>query len=289
MFKDLGVGVGLRPAHFDEFLNKKPKGIAWAEVITENYLASSRGEYSRSITVLEKIREQLPIALHGVSLSIGSVDPLNKSYLGRLKDLIKRVDPVVISDHLCWTSVAGQNLHDLLPLPYTQEALSHVVERIQKVQELLGRRILIENVSSYIEFAHSEMTEWEFIGEILHRANCGILLDINNIYVSARNHKFDPIQYLKAIPVERIGQIHLAGHTDRGTHLIDTHDEPVCEEVWDLFSWVTQNLGRFSSMIERDDNIPQWSELYAELMQIEKIRKEVRKSVTHTQTASAPL
>lgn len=274
-FKDLGVGVGLRPPHMSRFIKGKPETVSWVEVITENFLAWKDGSALQSQRTLQQVRQNVPIALHGVSLSAGSVDPLDKNYLIRLKELIRNVEPIWISDHLCWTGVGGTNLHDLLPLPYTEEAVSVAVKNISHVQEFLGRRMLIENVSSYVEFEHSEMKEWEFLTEVARRADCGILLDINNVYVSAFNHGFDPLDYLSALPKERIGQIHLAGHSHNGTHLVDTHDAPVSDQVWALYRWVTEHFPLVSTMIERDGNIPEWSDLEKELLRIGEIRRKV--------------
>jgi uncharacterized protein (UPF0276 family) len=279
VFKDFGVGVGLRPAHYNEFMGKKPTGISWVELISENYMSwQSDFQMTKSLQSLERIREQVPIALHGVSLSIGSADKLNRNYLKKLKNLASRFQPMWVSDHLCWTGVDGENLHDLLPLPYNAETIKHVVEKIKIVQDFLGGRILIENVSSYTEFRHSEMKEWEFIREVSERADCGLILDVNNVYVSSVNHGFDPLEYLKAIPPDRVGQIHIAGHTNKGKYLIDTHDAPVCEDVWNLYRWVVQNIGLRSSMIERDGNIPTWDVLRNEALRIQEIREEKSES-----------
>ena len=214
---------------------------------------------------LDRIRADYPVVMHGVSLSIGSTDPLDQDYLHQVKALAGRVQPLWISDHLCWTGLAGKNLHDLLPLPYTEEAVRHVVTRVAKVQELLGRRILLENVSSYVGYRDSALTEWEFLSEIARRADCLILLDINNVYVSAHNHGFDPDAYLAGVPAERVQQIHLAGHSDCGDRIIDTHDAPVIDPVWDLYGRAIQRLGPVATMIERDDRIPALAELSAEL------------------------
>jgi len=211
------------------------------------------------------MRERYPLAMHGVSLSIGSSAPLDREYLRQLKALAQRIEPAWISDHLCWTGVAGRNTHDLLPLPYTEEALAGVVERVRTVQDFLGRRILLENVSSYVAFRDSHLSEWQFLAEIATRADCLILLDVNNIYVSAVNHEFDPLEYLNAIPGERVQQIHLAGHEDHGDYLIDTHDHPVPDPVWDLYASAVRRFGAVSTMIERDDHIPPLEDLCAEL------------------------
>jgi uncharacterized protein len=219
----------------------------------------------RPLHYLTRIRERYPLAMHGVSLSIGGCAPLDREYLRQLKSLAQRIEPAWISDHLCWTGVAGRNTHDLLPLPYTEEALAAIVERVRTVQDFLGRRILLENVSSYVTFRDSQLTEWQFLGEIATRADCLILLDVNNIYVSAVNHEFDPLEYLDAIPVERVQQIHLAGHEDHGDYLVDTHDHPVSDPVWELYANAVRRFGAVSTMIERDDHIPPLAELCAEL------------------------
>jgi hypothetical protein len=205
------------------------------------------------------------MVMHGVSLSIGSTDPIDFNYLAGVKALAARIEPHWISDHLCWTGIEGRNLHDLLPLPYTEEALATVVSRVGQVQDALGRQILLENVSSYLTFHASEMSEWEFLREVAQRADCAILLDINNIYVSSVNHGFDPLTYLKAIPKSRVRQFHLAGHSDLGGHLIDTHDHPVAAPVWNLYRAAIEQFGAVPTMIERDDNIPELTELVAEL------------------------
>jgi uncharacterized protein (UPF0276 family) len=257
--KYLGHGVGLRQRHFARWLSEKP-AIDWVEVISENFF--SRG--GRPLAVLEKVRAEIPVVMHGVSLSIGSTDPLNAEYLAELEQLAARIQPALISDHLCWGSHGTKYGHDLWPLPYTEEALAHVVQRVQAVQEALQRQILLENVSSYVAFQQSTMSEWEFLSEVARRADCGILLDINNIYVSARNHGFDPQHYLDQIPAARVGQFHLAGHSDKGTHLLDTHDAPVPDPVWELFQTALKRFGRVSTLIEWDDHIPELEELLGE-------------------------
>src|SRR5216684_3107756 len=217
----------------------------------------------RPLEVLERVRAHYPIVLHGVSMSLGSTDALNREYLNDLARLARRFEPAWVSDHLCWTAVGGHNLHDLLPLPYTEESLRHVVRRIRQIQEILERPILIENVSSYMEFTTSTLSEWEFLAAVSEEADCGILLDINNIYVSAFNHRFDPLVYIDAIPVERVVQFHLAGHSDHGTYLLDTHDHPIREEVWSRYEYAVRRFGRVSTLIEWDDNIPEFAELAA--------------------------
>ena len=226
----LGCGVGLRSQHYPVITEKWPK-VDWFEAISENYMDTG----GRPLQILEQVRHHYPIALHGTALSIGSVDPINQKYLERLKKLVDRIDPFIVSDHLCWSSVEGEVLHDLLPLPFTEEAIQHIVQRVSQVQELLGRRILLENVSTYVTYTHSAMPEWEFLTEVARRSGCGILLDVNNLYVNATNHKFDPREYLKNISKESVGQIHLAGHTDMGSFLFDTHSAPIIDRVWELY------------------------------------------------------
>jgi uncharacterized protein len=255
-----GFGLGLRTPHYEAILNE-PHAIDWLEVITENYL----GAGGKPLHYLERVRERYPLVMHGVSLSIGSTDPLDFAYLADVKALAARIEPHWISDHLCWTGIEGRNLHDLLPLPYTEEALSAVVSRVDQIQNFLGRQILLENVSSYLTFHASEMSEWEFLREVAQRADCAILLDINNIYVSSVNHGFDPLAYLQAIPKPKVRQFHLAGHSDLGGHLIDTHDHPIAAPVWNLYRAALAHFGAMPTMIERDDNIPALSELVTEL------------------------
>ncbi|OOG45468.1 DUF692 domain-containing protein [Rhodanobacter sp. C01] len=256
----LGYGLGLRVEYYEALL-ENPGHVEWLEVVSENYMIPG----GRPLAWLEKFRERFPLAMHGVSMSIGSTDPLDEGYLGRLAELARRVEPAWISDHLCWTGVQGVNLHDLMPLPYTEEALAHVVDRVRRVQDRLGRRILLENVSSYISFADSQLTEWQFLAAVAERADCLILLDINNIHVSAHNHGFSPLDYLDGIPAARVQQFHLAGH-EHGEHLlIDTHDAPVVDAVWDLYIEAVRRYGRVSTMIERDDHMPPLAELLAEL------------------------
>jgi uncharacterized protein len=255
-----GFGLGLRPPHYEALLSE-PHPIDWLEVITENYLVPG----GQPLSYLERIRARFPVAMHGVSLSIGSTDPIDREYLKGVRRLADRIEPAWISDHLCWTGVEGRNVHDLLPLPYTEEALQLVIARVGEVQDALGRRILLENVSSYLSFKGSQMSEWEFLSEVAGRADCDILLDINNIYVSSVNHGFDPSRYLRAVPGERVRQFHLAGHSDMNGHLIDTHDHPIAAPVWTLYREAVAHFGPVPVMIERDDNIPPLAELVAEL------------------------
>jgi uncharacterized protein (UPF0276 family) len=257
---DLGFGLGLRPEHYAEIFDGKP-AVDWFEAVTENYLVAG----GRPLHNLMRVRERFPVALHGVSLSIGSTGPLDLAYLAQLKSLATRVQPVWISDHLCWTGVNGKNLHDLLPLPYTEETLAHVVARVRAVQEILGQRILLENVSSYLAFHESRMVEWEFLSAVATQADCLLLLDVNNVYVSSVNQEFDPVAYLDALPADRVQQIHLAGHESHGDYLIDTHDQPVPDAVWSLYTEALKRFGAVPTMIERDDNIPALAELEAEL------------------------
>jgi uncharacterized protein (UPF0276 family) len=243
----------------------------WFEVISENYMI----EGGRPLMILEKARALAPIVLHGVSMNLGGIDPIREDYLRDLDSLIRRFEPAWVSDHLCWGSFEGRFAHDLLPLPYTEEAIVHVADRIRRVQDRLGQRILIENVSSYLTYKHSTMPEWEFLSSIAEEADCGILLDVNNIYVSAVNNGFDAIAYLDGVPANRIGQFHLAGHSDAGTHLVDTHDHPVPPAVWELYREAVRRFGRVSSLIERDDNIPEFEELTAEADSARAIEVEV--------------
>ena len=281
----LGFGLGLRTQHYEDILNG-PRRVDWFEILSENYMVPG----GKPLHYLDRIRTEYPLVMHGVSLSIGSTDPLNLDYLRDLKKLADRVQPAWISDHLCWTGVAGKNMHDLLPLPYDRETLDHVVARVQQTQECLGRRILLENVSSYLNYKRSEMTEWDFLREVCTRADCLILLDVNNIYVSSVNHGFDPIEYLDGVPADRVQQFHLAGHRNLDTHIIDTHDEPVVDPVWDLYAEALKRFGTISTMIERDDNIPAFAELADELDHARRIANETlgsSASVAHRQAVIA--
>lgn len=262
----LGFGLGLRTVHYDEILNGSPR-VDWFEAVTENYLVPG----GKPVHMLERIRERYPVVLHGVSMSIGSTDALNMDYLRQLKALTERIEPAWVSDHLCWTGVNGRNLHDLMPLPYTTEAVRHVADRVKRVQDFLGRRMLLENVSSYMTYGASEMDEWEFLAAIANEADCEILLDINNIYVSAFNHGFEPATYLERIPAHRVRQFHLAGHDNCGDYIIDTHDAPVIREVWDLYAAAVRRFGPVATMIERDANIPPLAEMVTELDEARRI------------------
>ena len=263
----LGFGLGARPLHYDDLLGEFAGSVSWLEALTENYLAPG----GKPLHYLTRLRERYPLVLHGVSLSIGGADPLDERYLDEVKALADRFEPAWLSDHMCWTGVDGLNLHDLLPLPFTEATVRHVVARVEYVQERLGRRIALENVSSYAAFAECDMTEWDFLREVALRADCLLLLDVNNVYVSSVNHGFDPLAYLRGIPPERVQQFHLAGHREQGGRLIDTHDAPICDAVWRLYAAAVARFGPVSTMIERDDHIPALSELLAELDQARNI------------------
>jgi len=260
LFPNLGRGLGLRREHYRQVIAERP-AVGWFEVISENFMVPG-GNARR---VLEAVRRDYPIVLHGVSLSIGGADPLDERYLDELDALARAVEPAWISDHLCWGSAHGIYAHDLLPVPYTEEALAHVTTRVQAVQDRLGRRILLENPSSYVQLAGADMTEHQFLAELARRADCGILLDVNNVFVSAYNHEFDAREFLRAIPRERVRQFHLAGHTNNGSHIVDTHDHPIIGGVWDLYAEAVRLFPGTPTMIERDANIPSYGELLAEL------------------------
>ena len=265
----LGFGLGLRTEHFQHVLDHQP-AVDWFEVLSENFMvAGGKPRY-----YLSAIGERYPLVMHGVSLSIGATDPLDKNYLSQLKSLAEAVNPQWISDHLCFTRAGGVNSHDLLPLPYNEETLHHVVDRVSQVQDFLGRQILLENVSSYLNYRSSDRSEWEFFNAVVAAADCRMLLDVNNIYVSARNHGFSPDDYLAAIDPARVQQIHLAGHSDFGDYVVDTHDHPVVDEVWGLYAKALKLCGPVSTMIERDDHIPPFDELAAELNHAKQLAKE---------------
>ncbi len=266
---DLGLGVGLRTAHFKHILSERP-AVDWFEIISENFMNTE----GRPLYVLDQVAERYPIVMHGVSLSIGSTDPLNFDYLRRLKALAARVNAVWVGDHVCWTGVAGRNGHDLLPIPYNQKTLAHLVGRIRTVQDFLERPLVLENPSTYMTFAASTMPEEEFIGRMAEEANCGLLLDVNNVYVTCRNHDLDPCQYLEGVPYQRVVQIHLAGHTDKGTHCIDTHDGPVIHPVWKLYANVMRRAGGRATLLEWDAKIPSFDEVHAEVLSAQRFREE---------------
>lgn len=252
----LGNGLGLRPVHYPDIFESKPN-VDWFEVITENFMDTE----GRPIHILEKIRQDYSIVCHGVSLSVGSTDPLDQKYIQQLKKLIQRIQPAAISDHLCWTGVDGNNLHDLFPVPYTEEALNHVCNRVDLIQNELAHQLILENPSTYIDFSESTIPEWEFLAEVSNRTGCGILLDVNNVYVNGFNHSFDPWKYISSLPLESIVYMHLAGHSNRGTYLFDTHDQPIAEEVWSLYQRTLNILNHNNTLIEWDGNIPPFSEL----------------------------
>ncbi|MBC7982290.1 MAG: DUF692 domain-containing protein [Candidatus Obscuribacterales bacterium] len=261
--KPLGFGLGLRPKHYDDLLNAYLGSVSWLEVLTENYLVPG----GKPLHYLQRLHEHYPMVLHGVSLSIAGDAPLNCDYLQQVRVLAKHIDAHWISDHLCWTGVDGINMHDLMPVPFTGEALRHIAQRIRQTQDFFGQRILIENVSSYLSYRHNEMSEWEFLTALANEADCLLLLDINNIYVSSVNHGFDALEFLHGVPIDRVQQFHLAGHSKVGAHLIDTHDAPVSDAVWQLYAAAVQRFGNISTMIERDANIPALGELLDELDQ----------------------
>ncbi len=257
----LGFGLGLRAEHYQEVLEHKPDNVDWFEIISENYMVDG----GKPLYFLDAIRQDYPMVMHGVSLSLGSTDTLDFDYLRQLRGLVERVEPQWFSDHLCWTGVDQKNMHDLLPLPYTEEAIAHVAERIMRVQDFIGRQMLIENLSSYITYCEDTMPEWEFLSAIAQRADCYLLLDVNNIYVSSYNHHYDPVEYLDGIDPARVWQHHLAGHSNEGNLIIDTHDHDVIDPVWNLYEETAKRLGPVSTMIERDGNIPPLDSLLAEL------------------------
>ncbi|MGE3597009.1 MAG: DUF692 domain-containing protein [Dehalococcoidia bacterium] len=254
-----GFGIGLRPDHYLDFLSSA-QSVDWLEILSDNYLVPG----GKPLYYLDRIRRDYPVAMHGVGMNLGSCDPLDLVYLGEIRQLSDRVEPLLISDHLCWTGVGQRRLHDLMPLPYTEEALIHVANRITIAQDFLQRRLAIENVSSYVE-AQGEMTEWEFVSALAAAADCDLLVDVNNVYVSSRNHGFDSLAYLSSLPISRVRQLHLAGHSDNGDLCIDTHDQPVCEDVWRLYGAAIRMFGDVPTLLERDDAIPPLAELVLEL------------------------
>jgi len=260
-FPDLGLGVGLRTTHFGHILANKPD-LGFFEILTENYLDTG----GRPLFVLDQVAERYPIVMHGVSMSIGSTDPLDFDYLAKVKALAARTKARWVSDHVCWTGVVGRNTHDLLPLPYTEQTLRHVVGRIRTVQDFLERPLVLENPSTYLEFVPSQMPEWEFIARMADGADCGLLLDVNNVYVSAFNHGYDPAAYIDAMPGERVCHHHLAGHTHKGTHILDTHSDYVVDPVWELFGHTVRHVGLRSTLLEWDADIPPFEVVLAEAL-----------------------
>ena len=266
-FKDLGIGIGLRTVHYAELLANKP-AIDWFEVLSENYTDTA----GRPLWVLDQIAERYPVALHGVSLGIGNKDPLDFTHLRKLKDLAARTKAHWVSDHLCWTGILGRNTHDLLPMPYTEEALRHTTERVKAVSDVLERPLVLENPSSYVEFVDSQMPEWEFLARLAEDADCGLLLDVNNVYVSSFNHRFDPNVYIDAIPADRVVQYHLAGHTNKGTHILDTHSDHAVPAVWDLYARSVARTGLVSTLYEWDDDVPELAVVHAEALKAKPYR-----------------
>lgn len=256
----LGFGLGLRKEHYKAIVDTQP-ALGFLEILTENYMIDG----GKPLYYLDTLRQDYPMVMHGVSMSIGSTDPINKTYLKQLKELINRVQPEWVSDHLCWTGMDHKNMHDLLPLPYTEEAVNHMADKISQIQDYLGQQILVENLSSYITYKDDSMTEWEFISAVCEKADCNILLDVNNIYVSSYNHHFDPMDYINGIDPKRVWQHHLAGHTNDGNLILDTHDQDIIDPVWDLYAKAAQTYGPVSTMIERDGNIPELEDVLNEL------------------------
>jgi uncharacterized protein len=266
-YPDLGLGVGLRTVHYGHILATWPSAD-WFEAISENFLDTG----GRPLWILEQVAERYPVVLHGVSLSLGSTDPLDRAYLQKLKNLADRVGARWVSDHLCWTGVRGRNTHDLLPMPYTESALAHTIERGRAVSEILERPLVLENPSSYLEFASSQMPEWEFLARLAEGADLGILLDVNNVYVSSFNHGWDPEEYLRAVPADRVVQYHLAGHTHKGTHIIDTHSDHVIDEVWRLYGVANRWIGPRATLLEWDEDIPSFEVVHKEALKASAFR-----------------
>ena len=273
---DLGTGIGLRTVHFGEILAGKP-ALDWFEVLSENFMDTG----GRPLFVLDQVVERFPVALHGVSLSVGSTDPLDRGYLQKLKALAKRTRARWVSDHLCWTGVLGRNTHDLLPLPYDKATLRHVTRRVRQVQDALERPLVLENPSSYLEYERSTMTEWEFLSELCDATGCGLLLDVNNVYVSSYNHGFDPRQYVDGIPADRVVQVHLAGHTNEGTHILDTHSGRAIPQVWKLYERLVARTGPVSTLYEWDADIPPLATVVREAAKARRYRTSARATGTH--------
>ena len=268
-FPDLGLGVGLRTPHYAHILSERPD-IGFFEVLTENYLDTG----GRPLYLLDQIAEHYPMVMHGVSMSIGSTDEIDFDYLNQVKALAARTGALWISDHICWTGVLGRNTHDLLPLPYTEESLQHSVDRIKVVQDYIERPLVLENPSTYLEFADSDMSEWEFVARLAEEADCGLLFDVNNVYVSAFNHGFDPVEYIDAIPGDRVCQYHLAGHTNKGTHIIDTHNDHVLDPVWELFGHTIRRVGLRATLLEWDADIPPFEIVHQEVLKADDWRHQ---------------
>jgi uncharacterized protein (UPF0276 family) len=264
-YNDFGVGIGLRIPHYKHIFENKPV-VDWFEIISENYLVDG----GRQLQVLDQILERYRVVQHGVSMYFGSAEPLNREHLRRLKKLVRRTNTPWLTDHLCWGSVDGRYSHDLLPMPYTFEAAKRTAQKVREARDFLEVPIAVENVSSYAEYHVSEMTEWEFLNEVVEQADCGILLDVNNIYVSSRNHSFDPFEYLRSIPVERVAQIHIAGHSNYEKYILDTHDHPVLDPVWQLYAKTIEMVGPTATLLEWDDHIPSFDEVHKEALKAKK-------------------
>lgn len=275
-FTNYGVGIGLRVPHYRHILEKKPV-VDWFEIISENYMTDA----GRPLSVLDSILEQYRVVQHGVSMYFGSAEPLSREHLRKIKSLVRRTNTPWLSDHLCWGSVDGTYTHDLLPMPYTFEAARITAEKIRQAQDFLEVPIAVENVSSYAEFHVSQMTEWEFLNEVVEQADCGILLDVNNIYVSAQNHTFDPRTYIESIPAERVAQIHIAGHSKFEKYILDTHDHPVLDPVWALYARAIERCGPTATLLEWDDHIPSFDEVHAEALKANRY--------LHAQSIEQPL
>jgi uncharacterized protein (UPF0276 family) len=278
---DLGVGVGLRTPHYAHVLERSPD-VAWFEILSENYMQTA----GRPRAVVERVAERYPVAMHGVSMSVGSTDPLDLDYLGELKALRDAVGARWVTDHLCWTGVAGKNTHDLLPLPYTDEAVRHVAARVRQVQDFLGAPIALENPSTYVDFADSSMREWEFLAAVAREADCGILLDVNNVFVNAFNHGFDAGVYLDAVPFDRVVQLHVAGHTRHATHIVDTHVGPVEQAVWDLLGDAWVRAGGASVLLEWDSEIPPFEDVHREAMRATEAIERARRQAASREDAA---
>ena len=276
-FTDYGIGIGLRVPHYDHILSRKP-AVDWFEIISENFM----GDGGRPLKVLDQILEQYRVVQHGVSMYFGSSDKLNREHLKKIKRLVKRTKTPWLSDHLCWGSVDGRYTHDLLPMPYTFTAAKLTAQRIREARDFLEVPICVENVSSYAEFHVSEMTEWEFLNEVVESADCGILLDVNNIYVSSKNHSFNPLDYVNGIPAQRVAQVHIAGHSTFQKYILDTHDHPVIDPVWKLYERAIQRTGRTATLLEWDDRIPSFDEVHGEALKANQFLKRVEKESAKT-------
>jgi uncharacterized protein (UPF0276 family) len=277
----MGIGIGLRVPHYHHILSKKPV-VDWFEIISENYLVDA----GRPLEILDSILEQYQVVQHGVALYFGTAGKLSRTHLKKLKNLVKRTGTPFLSDHLCWGSVDGNYTHDLLPMPYTFEAARQTAENIRHAMDVLEVPVCVENVSSYAEFHISEMTEWEFLSEVVERADCGILLDVNNIYVSSVNHSFDPMQYVRNLPHHRVGQMHIAGHTKYEKYILDTHDHAVIDPVWRLYEEATRLCGVTNTLLEWDAHIPSFDEVHAEAL---KARKFINKVLAESESNQAAL